>query len=310
MSLKEQLGRNGLKVVNAVGKRYYPNQKDRLDWLRERDYALLVFDALRYDYAKEILPLYLEGEIEPIWSEGHDTFQYGQSCWSDGTYDDWYISGAVPFNDSQAFEDDFLQDLYEGWHPPEHLPNLVEAFTECWDASLGTCDPAQLSTYALDYLDKTKLVVHYFQPHSPYIGDYELLGYTNEKSARPMEGDPIDKPIWERIKAGEISTDKLRLAYRSNVHRVVESALPLIEQLCEQDRKVIIMGDHGELLGRLGKDVVAHPRISFPQIRRVPWMEVTGVRTGAHSTANEGGNENETNPADDIAGQLAALGYK
>lgn len=301
MSYKETLLRTGLKAVDVVGQRRYPAQKEKLDELRSEDYALIVFDALRYDYAAEILPLYLKGEMSPVWSAGHDTFEYGRLCWGDRVYDDWYVAGAVPFNDEANFEDNYLTQLYEGWRPDETLLNLQEAWKDAWDRSLGTVNPDELTDIARSHLDKDRLVVHYFQPHAPYIGRRSLLGHTHNDDAEPLSGDPVDKPLWERVKSGAVSKDWLRQAYRSNIHRGVNASLPLIEDLVEQDRRVVVMADHGELLGKYHNRLVSHPRLSMPQIRRVPWMEVTGVR----SEPSGGERVDESTES-----KLKALGYR
>lgn len=301
MNYKQFALRNALKPVNTLNSIRYPNQKERLDRLREEKYALIVFDALRYDYAEMVLPLYLNGELEPMWSAAHDTFQYGHRCWGDREYTDTYVSGAAPLHANPSFEDEFFQNLYGGWQPGDTMQNLVEAFRECWDTSLGTCNPEQLTEVASSYTEREQLAVHYFQPHAPYIGRHSILGHTNSEDAQALTGDPIDKPIWERVKRGEISHAEFELAYESNLHRAVNAALPLISELCEQKRRVVVMADHGELLGRYHRKLVSHPRISMPQIRKVPWMEVTGVKE--YPT----GGEIE---AESMKEKLEALGYR
>lgn len=285
----------------------HPRQKHLLDDLRDRDeYAIVVFDALRYDYAREILPMYLRGDIQPVWSAAHDTFQYGNKCWGDRVYDTTYVSGAVPLNSTRhGFEEDWFNQLYGGFVPDKCLPNLVDAWEDAWDTGLGTVDPDRLTELAQQYVDRDQLAVHYFQPHAPYIGQHGLLGHTDTRDAEPLTGDPIDEPIWEAIKTGAIAAADHQAAYRANVHRAVQAALPLLEALCQHDREVIVMADHGELLAGdyPHRELVAHPRVSLPEIRRVPWMQVDGVRH--HPTTR--GHESD---ASSIPEKLTALGYR
>lgn len=291
------------RVFNFVGERRYPQQRERLDELRDGDYALVVFDALRYDVARDVLPQYLKGDVEPIWSAAHDTFQYGQRCWSERAYDATYVAGATPFHADPDFEKEHFQELYGDWNPGETIPNLVEAWRDCWDRSLGTVNPEQLTQTALGYTGRDELVAHYFQPHAPYIGRYSMLGHTNNKDAGATKGEPVDKPLWDRVKSGKVSSAELRRAYLSNLHRGIEASLPLIRELCDQDRRVVVMADHGELLGEWHPNLVSHPRISLPQIRTVPWMEVQGVREFAGVDAVYDGGEKSTEE------KLEALGY-
>lgn len=300
MNYKEFILRNGLKPVSKVNSVRYPQQRRLLDTLRQDDYALIVFDALRYDYAQWVLPLYLEGELQPVWSAGHDTFEYGAKCWGDSVYEDRYVSGAIPFNKQESFEDAFLQELYGTWKPKDYLPNLVEAWREAWDTSLGTTRPEKVTEIAEKCVGAEKLVTHYFQPHAPYIGRDSLLGHVNNESANPFAGEPVDKPLWELVKSGQIDIERLQLAYESNIHRGVQAALPLIKELCEQERRVVVMADHGELLGEYHRKLVSHPRISFPQIRKVPWMEVKGVKEYPEGSALD---------AESVEEKLQALGY-
>jgi len=272
------------QFAGRVQQHWYPDQTQRLDAFREHDeYAIIVLDALRYDYAREVLPQYFSGDLECVWSAAHDTFQYGQRCWGDRVYDDvQYVSGAVPLNsnaDEEFFDDDHFNDLYNGFVPREHLPGLVDAWRDCWDASIGTVPPDALTEYARDYTDADQLVVHYFQPHAPYIGRRSILGHTDTRDAEPNQGAPVDEPVWESVKSGATTPKELRVAYRANIHRVCQAAAPLIEDLAE-DRPVVVMADHGELLADWGvRELVSHPRQPHPSIRRVPWLRVDGVNT-------------------------------
>jgi hypothetical protein len=304
MTLKDTAVRQSMRIADQIGKRYYPNQKPLLDELRRRDeYAIVVFDALRYDVAADILPQYLQGSLSPIWSAAHDTFEYGRLCWGDDVYQTTYCSGAVPLNSRDTVNHDEFNSLYEGFRPGEHLPNLVDAWETAWNRSLGTVSPEQLSELALDYIDRNELVVHYQQPHAPYIGRASILGHTNSRNAEPLTGEPVDGPVWERVKHGEISPADLQTAYRANVHRAVQAALPVFRELCAQDRTVIVTADHGELLAQYHPRLVSHPRMSFPQIRRVPWMSVEGVREFPAEI------EDKNADAGSVAERLEALGY-
>lgn len=301
MSKRESALRQSLKAVNYAGERYYPRQKPLLDELRDERYLLVVFDALRYDYAAEILPQYLAGDLRCVWSAAHDTFQYGKRCWGDRVYQDTYVSGAVPFNTSAGFEREFFNELYDGWTPAETLPNLVEAWEDAWDTSLGTVDPDALTEIAMEYAGRDQLVCHYFQPHAPYIGRVPLLGHVDNDSAEPLTGDPVDKPLWERVKSGAVSPAYLQAAYRANVHRAVETALPVIERGVEDGRRVVVMADHGEMLGEWHPRMVSHPRLAMPAIRRVPWLEVTGTYDGP---------DGRRQVDESVSEKLKALGYR
>jgi hypothetical protein len=291
----------GLRAAN------YPRQIARLDDFRRRDeYAIIVLDALRYDYASEILPQYFSGSLECTWSAGHDTFEYGARCWGDHVYDDLtYLSGAVPLNskaDEDIFDIEHFNQLYNGWVPSETLPGLVDAWRDCWDDALGAVPPEDLTAYARDYTSSDQLVVHYGQPHAPYIGRRRLLGHTHTRDAKPNQGQPVDEPLWEAVKQRETRPRTLRAAYRANVHRACQSIAPLVEDLAET-RPVVILADHGELLADYGPQYVSHPRTPYPEIRRVPWLRVDDVHH--QPTAGSRGSGEDRG----VAAKLEALGY-
>lgn len=286
---------------------FHESQLDRLNtWRAQDEYAIIVLDALRYDYASLVLPQFFRGDVECVWSAAHDTFEYGRLCWGQRVWDDVrYVSGAVPIN-SQAGDDifdiDHFNELYEGFDPAEHLPQLVDAWRDAWEPGLGTVPPESITEIVREHIADEKLVAHYFQPHAPHIGRCSLLGHTHTRDSRPNQGEPVDKPLWEGVRSGETSPEELRLAYLSNIHRACEAIAPLVEDLL-QDRPVAIMADHGDLLAEGGDtDLISHPRVPHPEIRRVPWMEVTGVRSLPSPERVEDGS--------DTAAKLEALGYR
>lgn len=293
------------RVLAPLRKHKYPAQARLFNEFREQDaYAIIVLDALSYDYAHTILPQYFEGDLTETWSAAHDTFEYGQRVWGDRVYDDvTYVSGAVPLNsEAHEFENDHFNQLYGGWRPSETMPGLVDAWRDCWDTSLGAVPPEDLTRAATPYLDDDRVVVHYGQPHAPYIGQHSYLGHTDTRDAEPNQGAPVDEPVWEAVKRGDITPHDLRVAYQSNTHRVCASVVGLIESL--DDRPVVITADHGELLADHGvRSLVSHPRVPFESIRCVPWMLVDSVRhypRGSDGDSTGGG----------VAAKLEALGYR
>jgi hypothetical protein len=261
-------------------------------------------DACRYDYLKEFATLF-DGRLIAAKSAGHDTFEYVRLCWPD-QYDYPYVSGATPINGIQRdYDNEHFRQLYGGYVPMDHL-NIVDVWDFGWDASLGTCPPWEVTDAALDHSDSERLVAHYFQPHAPYIGDTRLLGHHDNENAHPHQGTPIDEPIWDAVKYGEISNQELREAYRSNLKVAVKEVCRLIRDT-DFDRYVII-GDHGEALGEWGR--YSHPRVDHPYIRTVPWFEVSGLTQQGEEFAGQAGERESGGVTDmNVEERLEALGY-
>lgn len=265
-------------------------QGELIDVLRGHDeFLLVVLDACRYDVFDEVAHEYLEFEhLEPVRSEGLNTFQYVSRCWPD-TYDETeYVSAAPPINSDPG--DEYgkvaLGRLYGKYVPSEHLPYIRDVWRESWDEQIGIAPPDSVTDAALES-DARRVVAHYFQPHAPFIGRQSLLGHTEGEDARPGEGEPVDVPVWQRAKSGEVSRATLRTVYESNLRRALRAVRRLVEEV-DLD-PIVVVGDHGEALGEYG--IYAHDsRREHPHVRTVPWAVVDDVRSypdGAESGSSD-----------------------
>jgi len=294
--------------------RSLPAQTTLLGDLREGgDYALVVLDACRYDAFADVFSGDIVDDVKPVASGGRDTFEYLQVCWPN-TYDLPYVSAAVPVNsDRLEFDETGVHHLYNGYQPTEHLTHIDDVWKEAWDGSLGACPPEPVLSRALQYRESDRLAVHYQQPHTPYIGDERELGHTDGDAAYPGQVAPVDEPIWTRVENGEISDDRLRELYWSNLKRVRPVVLRTIAELQEEFDAVVVTADHGEALGEFG--VYAHPRFpQHPWVRTVPWIEVRGLTDRGWSVAEDvdvpNDESEEVDGEDRVQERLEALGYK
>lgn len=247
------------------------NHLKLLDEVREDDsYLLVVLDACRFDYFEENYRDYLSGELVKAYTPARDTFEYLQFAWPDW-HDVCYVSGAVPVNsvDLQINEDGSLNRLYDGYLPNEHIREIVDVWNFGWEDDLGTTPPESVKECAIDHLEEDRLVVHFFQPHAPYVGEENLLGYTGEEHG-PNRGSPNDSIIWKSVKSGKVSDEKLRRCYESNLCGVLECVEDLVQESPHEE--IFITADHGEALGEDG--VYAHPRMKsrHPRVSIVPFL--------------------------------------
>jgi len=277
-------------------------QYARIRALREREeFLLVVLDACRYDSFESIAPEYLTFErIEPIESEGLNTFQYVSRCWPDTYPDLEYISAATPVNSEaeQDFDDYVLKHLYRDYVPGEHLLNIRDLWQDFWNPRIGSVPPEAVTDAALEAAGG-RVVAHYFQPHIPYIGRQSLLGHADNEHSRPLEGEPIGAPIMERVRSGDVSRKELRQVYASNLRRVLREVRRLV---AETDiETVVIMGDHGEALGEYG--IYGHPSIEHPHVRVVPWAVIDGVARYPDR------DRNRSSADASVEARLAELGY-
>jgi len=141
-----------------------------------------VLDACRYDVFEEVHGEYLEGTLGKRWSRGSSTPEWTARTFT-GDHDVAYFS-ANPFVNSLGIP---LSELKWGascgydWTASDHLRAVVDVWRHGWDDDLGTVPPASLEASlgehrgAADRAERT--VLHYMQPHAPYLtcGDGQKL---------------------------------------------------------------------------------------------------------------------------------------
>lgn len=263
----------------------YQSQSKLLDQLRSgSNFCLIVLDACRYDFLNKVFDDYFEGSCDPIWANALDTFEYQRKLWTE-TYEYPYITAAAPVTsqsftfeeeedaDGMAMAGSELRDRYQGYLPKEHFLNLVEVWRESWDEQLGVCPPEPVTNRAIDLSSTSdKMVIHYFQPHGPFIGEVRRTG-SLEDYKTDVAGGAVEKGIWSAARSGDISLRELRDMYMSNLDRVLGAVGELIMETDYE--KYLVMGDHGEALGEYGQ---FYHSIEHPKVREVPWASITGVK--------------------------------
>jgi hypothetical protein len=281
------------------------------EFVSNDEFALVVLDACRYDVFERLCPRYLSGRLENVWASGRWTAQYAERTWT-GRYDLTYIN-SMPVNS------DFYFDLKGRSHRPRtHIDDFVHVWEHGWDSALGTVPADVVTDTGLNYanrMDSTRLVVHYAQPHAPYIGTTKILPWSGPRSEdagmRHLLYEDIDRPnqrIYRRIRSGDISDEELYRAYVHNLEYVLEEVVRLVRRL---DCPVVITGDHGEHLGE--KDRYLHEADST-LIRQVPWFVVSESEIGRREIESELCGTNMVSSAGDrttaeIKDRLASLGY-
>lgn len=260
-------------IISLGYSKVLDKQIDEIDYLRqEGDYLLIVLDACRYDYLDKVIDDYFpEAEVKPVFNEARNTFEWGRNVWGDQIWTVPYISGAVPINSMIDEETAKDNDLYQGYVPSNYLVNIVDVWDTGWDDELNVTPPEKVTEAGLDRENSSEMVVHYFQPHAPYIGDEKETGL-DDVEPFSTKTEPADKIIWDKIKSGEISDDRLKRLYEDNLRRALESVTTLVSETSYD--KVVITADHGEALGELG--VYAHPEhLDHPKVRVVPWVDIS-----------------------------------
>ena len=310
-----------------------PRQRERIAEFVDRErFLLVVLDACRFDAFRDGYREHLDGDVERVVSVAGNTPNYLRRTWT-GEYDLTYVSANPQVTD----EADRLQGM--DYRPTEHLREIIDVWAEFWDHETGTTPPEPVTRVALDHLEATddeRMVVHYMQPHSPFVGDDPTLNaremdprhgvvestpgreghwseVADERGPKSIQESDAVRPteyVQQLYDRGEITGEDLRRAYRSNLERVLRAVRELVVRV-DPSVPVVVTADHGEMLGDVPFYGFAHPDTMHPAVRDVPWFRVDERIQGTVETAYEPGTEVAGEPNEEltVADRLRSLGY-
>ena len=257
--------------------------------------VLVVLDACRVDLMRSVAPeVAALGPVETIRSVGSSS-----SEWLEGTFHDRPETAETAMVTGNTWTDRYLT--------PESFALLDEVWKYAWDEELGTVPPEAVTDRAVAVArDDTpdRLVVHYMQPHHPFI-------------PRPLAGDDgmarssvesSDSNPWVLLRRGELGTEEVWAAYEANLRYV----LPYVERLVDNVAgRVVVTADHANLFGEWG--LYGHPmQVPVPALVTVPWAVCEG---GGQTSYSPSLTPPEEPPIETIHGpgtahdRLDALGY-
>ncbi len=275
------------------------------DW----DY-LIVLDAARYDVFADIYEEYLDGELTKMRSPGSATPEWATRTFT-GDHELTYLS-ANPFINSLGIP---LKELKWGassgydWTATDHIDTIVDLWQDAWDEDLGAVAPGSVTEAAREQLETGydgRLVVHYLQPHAPFIQegtgrkmkrikagfddvpdagnapeeDDDSLGGRLRRWIEPKLGNSeLAQRLGMLVELDAGSTtdiltdgieDTLRGYYEDNLRLALRETAALVEDL---DGRVVVTADHGEAFGEQGV-WEHHIETYIPPLIEVPWLEV------------------------------------
>ncbi|MFW5929582.1 MAG: hypothetical protein ACOCT0_04100 [Halobacteriota archaeon] len=252
--------------------------------------VLVILDACRVDLLRSVADEYdfigSPDDVDRVTSVGSMSKEWMAKTFTADYADEMaetaYVTANV-FSDRMLDADDF-QVLDEVWR-------------YAWDERNDTVPPRPVTDRALRVArqhDPSRLIVHYVQPHHPFI---ELDGF----EARPFGRDVPDTVV-DALRKGKIDRERYMQAYRDNLRLALEDVEILLSNL---DGDVAITADHGDALGEWG--VYDHPvGFQHPSVKTVPWVE-----TEADAEADYEPGRHREDEADDarVSERLQALGY-
>lgn len=270
---------------------------------------LLILDACRFDMFEEACDI--DGELTTKTSVGASTPEFLKNTFRGESFPEIvYVTANPQVNlrlDTSIFHD------------------VINVWETDWNEELGTVEPEYVTQAALEAQERypnKRLVVHYMQPHYPFIGEKtkdridEHAGFELSKRLADDEGADRDvDTIWDQLKNGEVEESAVWEAYRENLRLVLDD---IVASLDEFRGKSVITADHGNLVGEsvtpLNLELYGHPTgIHAEDLVTVPWLTVeNGERKVIQSdtTAAEDVDQSLTEEdTEQIKDRLEDLGY-
>lgn len=252
---------------------------------------LIILDACRFDLFKQVNTL--RGELQSVISSDSSTSGFLQYNFGNGTFPDTVYVTANP--------------QVQRHEVGSRFHDCIRLWQDGWDENLQTVTPEVVTDRALEIQNQypnKRLIVHYIQPHYPFIGE---RGQDIEHGSITGDGVIEDErkvaSVWDRLEEGDVSKEIVWEAYKENL----ELALPEVERLLEKlAGRTIVTSDHGNSLGELG--VYGHPGgLYMESLVKVPWLIIEDS-TRKQITNGEINNQQSTS-AGNVNERLRDLGY-
>jgi len=261
--------------------------------------VLLILDACRADYFAEVCE-----PAEVVRSPAGNTTHWIQALGG------WFESQPVAYVTGNPVVNREFNKRGNNFHP-------VSVWGGCWGvhtrAEVPSVHPQAVNGYVagMGYppMPWQHLVVHYIQPHAPYIGE-PPLGLSRPWKNMPwakLQGEIRDRCFRPDEIVGGIgmSWEEVRAAYRGNLRLVWQAARQLAREFIRAGRRVVVTSDHGEFLGEQGRFGHEWEWGNEPILREVPWLELAADAAEGRRQKAEGRSDGKTTTEQ----KLEALGY-
>lgn len=225
---------------------------------------LVVLDACRYDVFKEKYGKMFN--VEAVKSLGSCTVEWFKNTFDKKIENSIYVSGN-PYVNSYSVE----VSRYK-YRALDFFDKIINVWDFGWSQINGiyTVDPAEVYRYATivsKLYPRSKIVVHFLQPHAPYPMCSKFRKYFENRKNAP------DLKFWDAIRKGvlNITRSELKECYIRNLEWVMKYVLKLISKA--KNKTVIITADHGEGFGE--NNIYNHPcGVKTIELTTVPWVRV------------------------------------
>ncbi|WP_434522784.1 hypothetical protein [Halorubrum sp. AS12] len=306
MSLVSELSRTAHhpKLLARKANRAYYTQFRRREYnnkgidIFEEDWDnLILLDACRFNLLKNNKDI-ITGKLESRISRGSSTVEFLR-----GNFKNKKLLDTVYVNSNPQLHrhrDEINSKIF-------HVENVWE---NNWDSEKKTVLPTTVTNEAMKLskeFPEKRFIVHYIQPHYPFIGDKPSDFDNSQAFLKPGEAGS-----WTQIYLGEISVDthSVYKSYEQNLRICLNQVKDLLDELVG---KTVITSDHGNMLGERSSPIPVrewgHPTgIYTPELVNVPWL-VPPFDKRKKVTTSQLVSESNPNKASSVNSRLQDLGY-
>jgi hypothetical protein len=246
---------------------------------------LIILDACRFDSFVRYCDL--PGKTDYRYSRGSMSEEFIRGNFRDiQRYDTVYVSANYFY---ELLQDELSSELFR----------FISVERDAFDGV--TSKPSTVTDRAIDAFNQhpnKKFIIHYLQPHQPYLGETGDL--INHKSG-----------LYNTAKESDFTTDVFRQAYHENLEIVLEEINRMLDEI---SGRTVISADHGEVIGHKMwpipfRDFGHPPGIYVDDLVKVPWHV---YENGSRDIKEEDGPYADQDQQDlaEIESHLSDLGYK
>jgi hypothetical protein len=271
--------------------------------------VLIILDACRVDALRAVAEDYeFIDRVDEMWSVGSRSDEWMSNTFTTDLRSEvnrtHYVTG------NGHVEKIFRQKEFppENNTPPLDLSrwrvvnlDAFGAIDDLWqthhDETYHTVLPRDITDHAIRAgreHDAGRLMIHYMQPHRPYVGRAVREG---------RKPTAIEREGYKRLESGDASHEAVYEAYMDTLRFVLDDVRILLENLDAE--RVLITADHGEAFGELG--AYGHPEgFLHPAVRKVPVV----ATTASDKRTREVDIDARDGIAVNLEEHLADLGYR
>lgn len=252
-----------LRALNSLSHKIVPRwdySRHGCDLLAEDWDNLLILDGCRYDIFES--ENWIPGRLDRRYSKASSTVGFLlTNIHGTNLEDTVYVTANGQIHN---YQDELNTNFYD----------IIPVYAEAWDDDIGTVPPVAVTEAAIDAVKeypKKRLLIHYVQPHFPFIG-----GETTADKHR-MNERTVQRSFWRRVFDGDVAMtrDEIWAAYTETLRYALKHVETAVESL---PGKNVVTSDHGNMVGERGHPIPirewGHPHeLYYPELVEVPWLE-------------------------------------